>query len=277
MGIRDFFFGPKAPKLHVAVDQGAGHSVVFLHGLASTSATFDLVVPLLTPTHRVISLDLLGFGGSPAPSTATYTLEEHVAAVESTLRSLKISGRITLVGHSLGSLIAARYAARNPSLLSHLILVSPPIYLPGETVLDPLERFQMEAYRKLHSFMRTNRSFTEAAARAASLLVPMKGGLEVTEKNWRAVSLSLANCIEKQTAVTDLAQVRVPVDAIWGTRDPFMAPAGLRLIERMRGVASTKVDGADHVIREKFAEEIARLVENPSPPTTPIRVVKERA
>ena len=277
MGIRDFFFGPKAPKLHVAVDQGAGHSVVFLHGLASTSATFDLVVPLLTPTHRVISLDLLGFGGSPAPSTASYTLEEHVAAVESTLRSLKISGRITLVGHSLGSLIAARYAARNPSLLSHLILVSPPIYLPGETVLDPLERFQMEAYRKLHSFMRTNRSFTEAAARAASLLVPMKGGLEVTEKNWRAVSLSLANCIEKQTAVTDLAQVRVPVDAIWGTRDPFMAPAGLRLIERMRGVASTKVDGADHVIREKFAEEIARLVENPSPPTTPIRVVKERA
>ena len=277
MGIRDFFFGPKAPKLHVAVDEGAGHSVVFLHGLASTSATFDLVVPLLTPTHRVISLDLLGFGGSPAPSTATYTLEEHVAAVESTLRSVKISGRITLVGHSLGSLIAARYAARNPSLLSHLILVSPPIYLPGETVLDPLERFQMEAYRKLHSFMRTNRSFTEAAARAASLLVPMKGGLEVTEKNWRAVSLSLANCIEKQTAVTDLAQVRVPVDAIWGTRDPFMAPAGLRLIERMRGVASTKVDGADHVIREKFAEEIARLVENPSPPTTPIRVVKERA
>ena len=277
MGIRDFFFGPKAPKLHVAVDEGAGHSVVFLHGLASTSATFDLVVPLLTPTHRVISLDLLGFGGSPAPSTATYTLEEHVAAVESTLRSLKISGRITLVGHSLGSLIAARYAARNPSLLSHLILVSPPIYLPGETVLDPLERFQMEAYRKLHSFMRTNRSFTEAAARAASLLVPMKGGLEVTEKNWRAVSLSLANCIEKQTAVTDLAQVRVPVDAIWGTRDPFMAPAGLRLIERMRGVASTKVDGADHVIREKFAEEIARLVENPSPPTTPIRVVTERA
>ena len=277
MGIRDFFFGPKAPKLHVAVDEGAGHSVVFLHGLASTSATFDLVVPLLTPTHRVISLDLLGFGGSPAPSTATYTLEEHVAAVESTLRSLKISGRITLVGHSLGSLIAARYAARNPSLLSHLILVSPPIYLPGETVLDPLERFQMEAYRKLHSFMRTNRSFTEAAARAASVLVPMKGGLEVTEKNWRAVSLSLANCIEKQTAVTDLAQVRVPVDAIWGTRDPFMAPAGLRPIERMRGVASTKVDGADHVIREKFAEEIARLVENPSPPTTPIRVVKERA
>jgi len=276
MGIREFLFGTGAPRLHVAVDEGDGHPVILLHGLASSSVTFDMVVPLLRDNHRVISIDLLGFGKSPAPNTATYTLEEHVAAVERTIRTLKINGRATLVGHSLGSLIAARYAAQNPSTLSHLILVSPPFYLPGNTVLDPLERFQMEAYRKLQNYMRTNRHFTEAAARAASLLVPMKGGLEVTEKNWRAVSLSLENCIEQQTAMTDLAQVKIPVDAIWGTRDPFMAPAGLRIIERMRGVASTKVDGADHLIRAKFAEELARLVNNPSPPTTPIRVVKER-
>ena len=276
MGIREFLLGTRAPKLHVAVDEGAGHPVILLHGIASSSATFDLVVPLLRDNHRVISIDLLGFGQSPAPATASYTLEEHVVAVARTIRSLVLSGRATLVGHSLGSLIAARYAAENPSALSHLILVSPPVYLPGKTVLDPLERFQMEAYRKLQNYMRTNRVFTEAAARAASLLVPMKGGLEVTQKNWRAISMSLENCIETQTAVTDLAQVRIPVDAIWGTRDPFMAPAGLRIIERMRGVASTKVDGADHVIRSKFAEEIARLVDNPSPPTTPIRVVKQK-
>jgi len=276
MGIREFLFGARAPKLHVAVDEGTGQPVILLHGIASSSATFDLLVPLLRDNHRVISLDLLGFGQSPAPATASYTLEEHVASVDRTIRSLKLTGRVTMVGHSLGSLIAARYAAENPSALTHLILVSPPIYLPGNTVLDPLERFQMEAYRMLQNYMRTNRVFTEAAARAASLLVPMKGGLEVTQKNWRAVSMSLENCIETQTAVTDLAQVRIPVDAIWGTRDPFMAPAGLRIIERMRGVASTKVDGADHVIRSRFAEEIARLVDNPSPPTTPIRVVKQK-
>ena len=277
MGIREFLFGTGAPRLHVALDEGQGHPVILLHGIASSSVTYDMVVPLLRDNHRVISIDLLGFGKSPAPTMATYTLEEHVDAVSRTIRTLKISGRATLVGHSLGSLIAARFAAQNPSLLSHLILVSPPIYLPGNTVLDPLERFQMEAYRKLQNYMRTNRTFTEAAARAASLLVPMKGGLEVTEKNWRAISLSLENCIEQQTAMTDLAQVKIPIDVIWGTRDPFMAPAGLRILERMRGVASTKVDGADHVIREKFAEELARLVDNPSPPTTPIRVVKGRA
>jgi pimeloyl-ACP methyl ester carboxylesterase len=277
MGFLDFLFGRRGPVLHVAIDEGRGHPVILLHGLASSSATFDLVVPLLKDTHRVISLDLLGFGHSPTPPTASYTLEEHVAAVDRTIRSLKLGSRATLVGHSLGALIAARFAAQNPSLLSHLILVSPPVYLPGNTVVDPLERLQMDAYQKLYDFMRHNRSFTVAAARAASLLIPMKGALEVTEKNWRAIRLSLEKCIESQTTITDLAQIRVPVDAIWGTRDPFMAPAGLRVIERMRGIASTTVDGADHVIRPKFAAEIARLVDNPSPPTRPIRVMKDKA
>ncbi len=45
MGILDALFGPKAPSLHVAVDEGAGHPVILLHGLASTSATWDMVVP----------------------------------------------------------------------------------------------------------------------------------------------------------------------------------------------------------------------------------------
>ncbi|MBT5576566.1 MAG: alpha/beta hydrolase [Microbacteriaceae bacterium] len=276
MGFFDVVFGARAPKLHVAVDEGRGHPVILIHGLASSSATFDLLVPLLRDHHRVISLDLLGFGQSPSPATATYTLDEHVAALDRTIRSLKLPSRATLVGHSLGALIGARYAAQNPAMLSHLILVSPPVYIPGNTVLDPLERLQMDAYQRLYDFMRHNRTFTEAAARASSLLMPMKGALEVTEKNWRAVRMSLEKCIESQTTITDLAQVRVPVDAIWGTRDPFMSPAGLRVLERMRGIASRKVAGADHVIRPKFAQEIAGLVDNPSPPTRPIRVVKGR-
>ena len=62
MGIREFLFGTRAPKLHIAVDEGVGHPVVLLHGIASSSATFDLLVPPLRDNHRVISIDLLGFG-----------------------------------------------------------------------------------------------------------------------------------------------------------------------------------------------------------------------
>jgi len=96
---------------------------------------------------------------------------------------------------------------------------------------------------------------------------PIKNLIEVSAKNWEAFSLSLENCIESQTTITDLAQVTAPIDLVYGTRDPFLVPAGLRVIERMRGVTTTRVEGGDHVIRPKLAEALARVIDNPSPPT----------
>lgn len=273
MALRDFLGLSRSPLLHVAVDEGVGNPVVLVHGIASSSVTFDNLVPLLRDRHRVIAIDLLGFGRSPTPASAGYTLEEHVAAVKATLKSLRLRGPVTLVGHSLGALVCARLAAENPRMFSHLILIAPPVYLPGETVLDPIERIKMDAYRTLYDYMRSNRAFTESAARALSRLLPIKNALEVTERNWRAISLSMERCIESQTSVTDIAQVRVPVDLIYGTRDPFIVAAGLAVIERMRGVSTTRVQGEDHLVRPLLAEHVARLVENPSPPTRPIRLI----
>jgi hypothetical protein len=104
-------------------------------------------------------------------------------------------------------------------------------------------------------------------------LLPIKDALEVTPRNWRAIKLSLERCIESQTTVTDIAQVKVPVDLIYGTRDPFMAASGLAVIERMRGVSTTRVPGEDHLIRPGLAKEIVHLIDHPSPPTRPIRLV----
>ena len=55
--------------------------------------------------------------------------------------------------------------------------------------------------------------------------------------------------------------------------DPFLALVGLRVIGRMRGVATTKVEGVDHLIRVRLAQAIVAKIENPTPPTTLIRVI----
>lgn len=274
MGLLERLGFSRPPRLHVAVDEGVGPPVILIHGIASSSVTFDNVVPLLRDDHRVISIDLLGFGHSPAPEFAAYTLEEHVAALRATLASLHIKGKATLVGHSLGAIISARYAAENPRKLSHLVLIAPPVYLPEESVVDPIERMQMDAYYRLYDFMRANRSFAQASARAVAKLLPIKDALELNERNWRAFTLSLERCVESQTMVTDIAQVTIPIDLIYGSRDPFIPPAGLRVIERMRGVVSTRVEGQDHVVRPKLAEEIVQLIRNPSPPTAPVGVIQ---
>src|SRR5690606_16267637 len=100
----------RPPLLHVAGDEGQGPPVVLLHGIASSSVTFEYVVPLIVEHRRTISIDLLGFGESPVPEDATFTIEEHVASLERTIKQLRLRS-FTLVGHSMGALIAARYAA----------------------------------------------------------------------------------------------------------------------------------------------------------------------
>lgn len=260
MGFRLPFRLPwQKPLLHVASDVGAGPVVVLLHGIASSSVTFEYVVPLIQDRHRAVSIDLLGFGESPAPEDATYTVEEHVAALHRTLRQLGLRSFV-LVGHSMGSLIAARYAAMYPKAVTRLVLVSPPVYLTPSELGAPVDRAAMGLYFRIYEFLRTNKQFTIRAAAGLAKLSPIKNLLDVSEQNWNAFVLSLERSIESQTALTDLVKVQAPIHLVYGSLDPFLHPAGLRLVEGLRGVTSHKVSGVDHVIRPRMARVVATAI-----------------
>lgn len=248
------------PLLHVAGDVGEGPVVVLIHGIASSAATFQRVIPQLEGRYRCISLDLLGFGESPAPEGATYTIEEHVASIRATIASLKLGAPVILVGHSLGSLLAARYAAQNPEKVSRLLLVSPPVYLSPSEIGDPLAKAQVGLYLRAYEFLRTNKDFTMATASTISRMFKLGTALEVTERNWNAFILSLQNCIESQTTVADIAAVRVPIDVVYGALDQFVAPGTLRIIEQMRHVTMHRVEVNDHLVRARLAKEIVRVI-----------------
>lgn len=250
----------RAPLLHVAVDRGTGPVVVLLHGIASSWVTFEFLLPLLDERHRVVALDLLGFGDSPSPPDAAYTLDEHAAAVRRTLRSLGIRGPFVLVGHSMGSLIAARYAAEHPRDVSRVVLVSPPIYLAPTAIGDARDRTAMDLYLRVYDFLRSNKDFTIRAAAQLVRLSPIKNVLDVSERNWHAFVLSLENSIEQQTTLSDLAAIRVPIHIVYGTLDPFLAPVGIRIAEQLRGVTSHRVIGGDHVIRARLARVVAAAI-----------------
>lgn len=250
----------RAPLLHVAHDRGTGPAVVLVHGIASSSVTFDFLIPMIDPRRRIVALDLLGFGQSPAPADAKYTLEEHVAALDRTLRSLRIRGPFVLVGHSLGTLIAARYARVRNRTVSRLVLVSPPLYLPPEAVAGSADRAALGGYMRIYEFLRGHKQFTIFAAEALGRLAPIRNVLEVTEQNWTPFVQSLRNVIESQTAISDIAGIRVPIHIVYGTIDPFLTPAGLRIVEQMRHVETHRVEAGDHVIRRRLARVVATAI-----------------
>lgn len=257
----------RAPLLHIAVDQGEGPPVILVHGVASSSVTFEKLVPLLDGHHRCIAIDLLGFGGSPAPADAAYTIEEHVRALHATIRRLRLREPFVLVGHSLGALLASRYAANYPRGIRQLVLVGPPIYPAPAGISDPLLRAGVGAYLRAYEYLRANKEFTTRSSAAIARLLPIRSVLTITEQNWPAFVGSMQNCIESQTTISDIAAVRAPIDVVYGSLDQFIAPGSLGVVAAMRHVTMHRVEVGDHLIRSRLAREIARVIVSGSSPS----------
>ncbi len=231
-----------------------------MHGIASSSVTFQNVIPLIAAEHRVVAIDLLGFGGSPIPEDAEYTVAEHVAAIERTIEGLRLRAPFVLVGHSMGALIATRYAARNSRRVSKLVLVSPPIYLAPKELSDGVDRGMMDLHLRAYQYLRLNKTFTLMAARGIQLLLPIPKLVDVTERNWTPFIKSLEHSIESQTTISDLAAVDAPAVVIYGSMDQFQSAAVLKIVGRMTGVTVHRVLGSDHLIGRRLARVVATAI-----------------
>lgn len=113
-----------APRL-VVRQAGDGEPLVLLHGLASSSRYWEPHFPVLTARYRAIAPDLLGFGASPKPFDNEYSVANHLAALIAAIED-SIDRPVTLVGHSMGSILALHLAAARPDLVARLILISLP-------------------------------------------------------------------------------------------------------------------------------------------------------
>jgi pimeloyl-ACP methyl ester carboxylesterase len=91
-------------NLHIE-DTGRGPPLVLLHGLGASSYMWRLVTPALAATHRVIAIDLKGFGRSDKTFDLAYATEDQAALVIGVIRALALTN-VTLVGHSFGGNIA---------------------------------------------------------------------------------------------------------------------------------------------------------------------------
>src|SRR5688572_20917551 len=121
----------RRPYLLAVTDTGGpGKVVLLLHGLGTSGEAWrPLVSQLKGEAWRVITLDLLGFGQSPRPEWNSYSVEDHARAVIATLRRLGVrKQKLTLVGHSMGCLVASHIAARRPRRVQRLVLYEPPVF-----------------------------------------------------------------------------------------------------------------------------------------------------
>lgn len=125
---------------HVAIDSarlhyeeaGAGPAVLFVHGWAASCGFFRGAMDRLAPSRRCVTVCWKGMGDSEKPDAA-YTIEDYVGELGQVADRFGLE-RFVLVGHSMGGMVSAAFAARHPERVQGLVLVSAP--LRGPTALS---------------------------------------------------------------------------------------------------------------------------------------------
>lgn len=105
--------------------------IVLLHCYACSIHWFDRLAPLLAAEHRVIRIDLLGFGGSEKPESG-YSMQEQATLVGTAMNRLEVEGAV-VVGHSMGFVVAAALAEQSSELVDRLVSID---QAPDDEFLD---------------------------------------------------------------------------------------------------------------------------------------------
>jgi pimeloyl-ACP methyl ester carboxylesterase len=111
---------------------GRGRPLIFLHDWVGSWRYWITSMQAASIGFRTYALDFWGFGDSAKNSTY-YTLDQQVALVSEFHQQMGI-GRIALIGHGLGAIVALQFAMRNPDFIDRVMTIGLPY---GENAIHP--------------------------------------------------------------------------------------------------------------------------------------------
>ena len=204
--------------LHAQIS-GKGKPIVLLHGYLSSSQYFKHIRGTLETNHTVVALDLLGFGRSPKPKVG-YTYNDHIAAIKATLDQLGIQTPFVLLGHSMGALIALKYAVIHGSDIAKLLLFNPPLFTDRSQMTEvhkaTARRYRVMLYSKgRHVYWLTLRLIPKRHAKRR----PAINFTDIISMSPAAREGSYHNVIGGATVFEDFKKLTVPTLLVNGAYD----------------------------------------------------------
>ena len=242
---------------------GGASPLVLLHGIGSNARSWERLLGLLDPGATAIAWDAPGYGGSEALAPAAPTPADYADALERLLDTLGLD-RVRLVGHSLGCLFAARFAATRADRVARLALLSPALgygVAPGAALppavqarIDELERLGPEAF---------------AATRAARLvyrpeerpevLAAVRGAMGAVRPEGYAQAV---RALGAGDLLADAARIAVPTAVAVGREDVVTPPANAHRLHAALARPETllEVPEAGHALPQERPEAVAALL-----------------
>lgn len=219
-------------------EHGAGdRPLVLVHGLTGFRDDFREQLPALAALGRTIVYDHRGHGESAnTGDAATYTFAQLVADLEALLDRLDVAA-CDLLGHSMGGMIALRFALGRPQRVASLVLMDTAARAPDGMLRAPFAAAgaiaRSDGMATLATLLRA-RMADEADRPAAERRLEAAWGEAYWERRWRRLTAmdpeafaELTLELVEQAPLTDrLAALRCPTTVIVGEEDAgFLRPS----------------------------------------------------
>lgn len=217
-------------------------TVIFLHGIAADSSSFDGLLSYLLKEDslkgvRLLAFDWLGAGKSFASDKLEYNFKEQLEALQNSVAKAGVTCPVVIVAHSMGTMLASRFAKDNSDLVKGLILISAPIYRE-EDIKNPMFEKALDGFR-------------EVVGRKTKVLL-----------NTRAFENEIKNIVSDTHNYDYLVGVKQPTIIIYGELDKIIAPFNLPgLLKANSNISTIKTPGSHGVTIDKFGK-ISTAIKN---------------
>jgi len=182
---------------------GRGRPIVFLHGWVGSWRYWFPAMQTTSTTFRAYALDLWGFGDT-AHEQSHYSLEQQADLLNRFLLELGI-GRVALIGHGLGALVAIWFSRKNPAMVDRLMVVD----IPLDGIVAVNSRLRSPASpADLADWLLTRDLITEPAR------------MDAPKADLKAITTSISSLNDSATV---LVEMQIPCLLVHGQNDPAIA------------------------------------------------------
>jgi pimeloyl-ACP methyl ester carboxylesterase len=246
--------------------EGDGPAILLLHGFGAAIDWWDDVAPSLALHHRVICVDLIGHGGTAAP-TAGYTIPRQAQLAAALLDKLGVA-HVTVIGHSMGGEVAVALAEIQPQRIDGMILIdSPPTAETSFTIMTKI--YLMPVIGELLSHFQTDGAIRRGLAQgfAPGFVIPEKFVADFRQLTYSALRKAHNESIAYRTTrplYERLAAMKPspPLLVIFGTLDAIVPPENAKLFERVPSAKVATIEGVGHSPMVEAPHKTVKLIED---------------